>query len=285
MLRTLALMMALLAPTPMVFAAAPAPTPVTAPAPEKTPAVAPEKKPDEPTAPVAPYEPGPPLKQVQVPPTKGDDPFSILLQLMSGGAKPEAKCPEKGNCVPSYRFDKEVDDESVGETVDWLDAWETAGAKAVVIEFNTPGGSVDAGFTLAHRIEDAKVPVHCVVDGDAASMGFYLLQSCTTREMTKRSTLMAHTPSLSGGISDARQLQFNNYAERMRVMADAMSEHCQHRLKVSIADYKFRTRDGAQWWMNWQEGLNYGAVDQIAVSAKAVKQALEKNLKLPDPVR
>lgn len=211
--------------------------------------------------------------------------IQMLLEAGAGDAPVDAECPEDGNCVSSYRFDGYVDEDSVSKAVKWLDAWEEAGAKALVIEINTPGGSVSDGFTLARRIEDAKIPIHCVVDGEAASMGFYLLQSCTTREMTKRSTLMAHTPSLSGGVEDARQPQFNNYAEMMRVMADSMAEHCSKRLKTSVADYKYRTRDGAQWWMNWQDSVQYGAVDQLVDSAKAVTAALEKNLKLPDPLR
>src|SRR5581483_5373793 len=55
----------------------------------------------------------------------------------------------------------------------------------VTIELNTPGGSNYVGFKLAKAIEECGKPTICVVDGMAQSFGFYLLQSCSIRAMTK----------------------------------------------------------------------------------------------------
>lgn len=86
---------------------------------------------------------------------------------------------------------------SVAEVLIGLDQAVTDGAKQVVLKLNTPGGMVTPGRALAKRIESSPIPVICVVEGEAYSMGFYILQSCQVRAMTPYSSLMAHEISIS----------------------------------------------------------------------------------------
>ena len=97
--------------------------------------------------------------------------------------------------IAQLTFSADVTEESVDAAIKFLnEAQAQDGLEAVVIELNSDGGSVTDGFRLAREIEKSRVPVICVVEGSAASEGFYLLQSCTERYMTKRSMLMIHYP-------------------------------------------------------------------------------------------
>jgi ATP-dependent protease ClpP protease subunit len=99
--------------------------------------------------------------------------------------------------IPHIVLSTEIDSEVAEQTVaifTMINA-EPDRFPAVLFEINSPGGSV-AGFRIAKALEDSEVPVVCVVDGLAASMAFYILQSCDTRLMTGHSLLMAHEPSM-----------------------------------------------------------------------------------------
>lgn len=174
--------------------------------------------------------------------------------------------------VASYRFNDEVNEESVKAALDAIDRAESEHATSFLLEINTPGGDVDEGFKLAKRIEDSKMQIACVVDGKAASMGFYILQSCSTRAMTKRSALMTHEPSL-GGMFAGRQNDWASVAAAMKAISDGMAEHCNHRLTTTIKQYHDHTDGNKQWWFSWSDAQKFKAVDKVVDS---VKEILEK---------
>jgi ATP-dependent Clp protease protease subunit len=170
-------------------------------------------------------------------------------------------------CVPKYRFSDEVNERSTGKAIKWIAAANKAGANELLIEINTPGGSVPDGFELAKAIEDSEAPVTCIVDGEAASMGFYITQSCQKRVMTKRSSLMAHEPAIGGNFYGTPN-QWQAIANWLAASREALAEHCQHRLKISMAEYRKRTDGGLMWWINYKEAVKVGAVDEIVDSVK-----------------
>lgn len=176
--------------------------------------------------------------------------------------------------VPKITFDVGVDDDAVEATIALMNKSVEAGAKAVVIEFNTPGGSVDAGFKLAKAIEDSPIPVHCVVDGMAASMGFYLLQSCSTRTMTSRSTLMAHEPAIGTAKFYGQQVRWQNIAELLRTTASAANHHLCHRMAISFEDFSKRIDGGREWWFTSEEALKWKAVDVVISDVPTMLQEL-----------
>jgi ATP-dependent protease ClpP protease subunit len=164
--------------------------------------------------------------------------------------------------IPKIAFSAEVDDESTDATITLLSQAVKAGARAIVIEFNTPGGSVNAGFKLAKAIEQSPIPVHCVVDGQAASMGLYLLQSCTTRTMTSRSILMAHEPAIGVAQFYGSKWKWFGVYELLRTMAAAMNHHMSQRMNISYEEFCKRI-DGKEWWMASDEALAVAAVDSV----------------------
>lgn len=187
--------------------------------------------------------------------------------------------PNAKHRVARIVFDVEVSQESASELAGWIDAANEQGIETLVVEFNTPGGDVEAGMRLGKVIEESKTRIVCITDGMAASMGIYLMQSCHDRMMTGRSMLMAHAPSMGGGGGNAES--FGNAGELLRVLEGALAYHVCHRMTIPAEDCKAKFAGSLEWWIGADEALAVGAVDAIAKSVPAVVQALRKTGNLP----
>jgi ATP-dependent protease ClpP protease subunit len=130
--------------------------------------------------------------------------------------------------------------------------------KRVLIQINSPGGYVDDGIKLAKYLENFPVPTVCIVDGTAASMAFYILQSCTQRYMTKRSTLMVHNPEPAEPLAKLEP----KYVQLLQSIKESMLEHEAHRLTISPQDLQRKLNEG-DYHINWQEALRIGAIDNV----------------------
>lgn len=177
----------------------------------------------------------------------------------------------RDDLVPLIVFEEDVSEVSVNQAIHYLEQANAEGAKTIVMLLNTPGGSVLDGWRLARAMEDSPAPIVCVVDGWAASMGFYLLQSCDVRLMTKRSMLMAHEPSVRGG--GGTEHDYREMMVMLEKMNRALAEHAAARMNMTVADFMARIRAN-DWWMNWDEALAMGAVDGVADRPRDVVEAL-----------
>jgi ATP-dependent Clp protease protease subunit len=202
--------------------------------------------------------------------------FEFLQSVM-----PEPKKPDKPKLNPGehyfahIKFDTGVDDRSVEKAIREMGWAKEDDAEGIIFEIDSPGGMVDAGFKLGKKFEESEIPVHCVVDGDAASMAMYILQSCTTRAMTPRSQLMFHQPSISGLIS-GRHNNFKNLSERLRTLESAMVWHVVRRSKVSPKEMKARISGGGEWWFDAEEAGSRQFVDSVYEDMRDVLKAYKK---------
>jgi ATP-dependent Clp protease protease subunit len=200
------------------------------------------------------------------------------------------RCPVIGNCVPLYRFDDVVSAASARRAITWMHAQREAGAQALVIKIDTPGGEVDAGFSLINAIRSLGIATYCVVDDRAYSMGFAILQACTVRLATVRATLMIHEarlgvidsppagpgPAAAGSLMPVADDDERNVS--VRAVSRVMAQHCAARMKITLEEYLQRTR--GDWWMTGQEALGFGALDQITLSVESVHRYVQAGLPL-----
>jgi ATP-dependent Clp endopeptidase proteolytic subunit ClpP len=153
-------------------------------------------------------------------------------------------------------FREEVSEETVAA---FLAQFALVQSNTVVIHLDTPGGSVFAGFRMGRAIDESKKEVICVVDGMAASMGLFLLQSCDVRVMTTRSLLMGHEPAtVVRGKPDAIQQDLN----LLKKLNFAMAAHISRRTKLSLQEYLEATKNN-DFWMHAGDALALGFVDSI----------------------
>lgn len=167
--------------------------------------------------------------------------------------------------VPHLRLNGEVNEDSRAKLIAELDQVNKDGASVIVLEINTPGGIIDEGFEMTKAIENSKAPVQCIVDGMAASMGFYILQGCSTRIMTTRSLLMAHEPATGGGIGGQPDV-FKTMWTRLTKLWEVMARFEVHRMKISAKELLEKTSHGQEWWIDCDEAKQIGAVDVVVDS-------------------
>lgn len=142
--------------------------------------------------------------------------------------------------------------------------------EALIIRINSPGGGMKAGFILSRFIEVFPARITCIVDGKAASMAMYILQSCHRRVMTKRSVLLIHEPTFPGA-ERYRPSEFWSDAEYAKAVTFAMAEHLAHRMQCTADTILHRIDGGREWWFTWKDAKRWGAVDQIVDRPSEVK--------------
>ena len=185
--------------------------------------------------------------------------------------------------VPKIKFDTEVNNGSVNETLAIMDQVTKAGAKTIVIEINTPGGDIEAGFRLSKAIEDSPVPIVCVVDGMSASMGMYILESCQTRVGVSRSTYMIHEAAINVGEFSGHAVKWQSIADLLKAMNRGMAEHLAKRMHLTADQILEIIRGGGQYWFNSNEAIKNGSIDYVVDSVKEVTDSYRNTLHRPEP--
>ncbi|MCK5489190.1 MAG: ATP-dependent Clp protease proteolytic subunit, partial [Gemmatimonadetes bacterium] len=74
-----------------------------------------------------------------------------------------------------------------------------AGASAVVLDIDTPGGRIDAAWEIIDAVRDSRVPVHAYVNRRALSAGAMIALSAERLYMRPGSTIGAATPVVAEG--------------------------------------------------------------------------------------
>lgn len=173
---------------------------------------------------------------------------------------------------PMISFRTEVDGESVAQFSEALKQLDKIPG-ANIVEINTPGGSVFAGFEMARAIETTLHPVVCIVDGMAASMGLYILQSCDIRLMTERSLLMGHEPMTSARGNRTGILKEVEFLSKLNFV---MATHIVHRMNISVDKYLSLIANDTELWLTADEALTIKAVDYKVPSVAAVLKVFEE---------
>jgi ATP-dependent Clp protease protease subunit len=145
-----------------------------------------------------------------------------------------------------------------------------APGKPITFIINSPGGSVDAGFSIWDQVKMISSPVTTLVTGLAASMGS-VLSLCAApgrRFSTPYARFMIHQPSISGPVTGQAtdlDIQAQEIIRTKNILVDLYMAHTK-RSKQEIE--KALDRDT---WMSAQEALDFGHIDKIVTSAKDLK--------------
>ncbi len=135
----------------------------------------------------------------------------------------------------------------------------------ISLYINTPGGQVSSGLGIYDTMQIIEPEVATICTGMAASMGSVLLCAGAPgrRSALKHSRIMIHQPigGASGQASDI--LIAAQEIEKIRKeLYSILSEHTGQPIERIYAD---GDRD---FWMNSQEALEYGMIDEILTKRK-----------------
>lgn len=156
---------------------------------------------------------------------------------------------------------------AISDPSEFISKLEACRGSPVVVEINSPGGSIFGALEIQKAIERHDRPVYCVVDGMAASAAFVTLQSCDVRFMTERSVLMAHHASSSAA---GQSHEVDNVAAALKAIDRALVLQCSHRMKMSPDEFESHVSGGREWWMSVDDAIQNRAVDFPAADINEV---------------
>jgi ATP-dependent Clp protease protease subunit len=135
----------------------------------------------------------------------------------------------------------------------------------ITMYINSPGGSVPAGLSMVATMDYINSDMRTINTGMAASMGSILLGAGTKgkRSGIKFSKVMLHQISF-GGQGNIQDLRINNAeAEKYNtILFDLLSDYCNKPAEIILND---TIRD---LWLDTDEALNYGIIDEIILKNK-----------------
>lgn len=152
------------------------------------------------------------------------------------------------------------------------------GAQDVTLIINSPGGYVSGGFKIVGVMNGWDIPIHCIVDGDAKSMAFYILQNCTDRTATKKSSLMVHEPHAT--IVDGTRYELRKQADILDKLSKTMNESEAKRMGMTVQELEAKI-ENKDWDMSPDEALKAHAIDKIIDSVTIIDYK-KLAAKLPD---
>jgi ATP-dependent Clp protease protease subunit len=134
--------------------------------------------------------------------------------------------------------------------------------KEITFYLSSPGGSVTAGMVIYDTMKMISSPVSTVCIGLAASMGSILLSGGDKgkRSIYPSGRVMIHQPhigQLYGQASDI-QIHAREINKTKEMGAKILAENCGKSFDEIMKDFD---RD---YWMNANESLEYGIVDNIS---------------------
>jgi len=140
--------------------------------------------------------------------------------------------------------------------------------KDIHVYFNTPGGSVHAGFGIYDTMQYISSEVATICTGMAASMGAVLLTAGAKgkRSALTHSRIMIHQP-MGGAQGTASDIEITT-REILKL---------KHELYQIIADHsgnpieKIEKDSDRDHWMTAKEALEYGMIDEVMDKQKSKK--------------
>ncbi len=156
-----------------------------------------------------------------------------------------------------------VEEKSAREVVSKLILLESLKpGEEIKLYINSPGGVVTDGMVIYDTMQMISSPVSTICMGMAASMGAILLSGGAKgkRYIFPSAEVMIHQPSLGGyiqGVSADLEIHAEQIRKTKEMGAKILADNCGKSMETILKDFD---RD---YWMNAQEALEYGIVDQL----------------------
>ena len=179
-----------------------------------------------------------------------------------------------------YRFNKDVSTHSVAACMSKLTEWSRISPGCdIEIVFSSPGGSIIDGFELFDFIQELRGRGHAITTGSlgmAASMAGILLQAGGTRWIGHQAWMMIHRAAF-GAIGKTYEVE--DEVKLVKRIEERCLDIFVSRSNLSKIKIK-RNWDRKDWWIDADECLAMGLVDEIrATMPETKKKRTEKNAK------
>ena len=128
----------------------------------------------------------------------------------------------------------------------------------LVIFINSPGGDLDATFSIIDSIQGSNIPVYTINIGRAWSGAFLVLLAGEKRYGTTYSSYLFHEGSC-GYSQDAHKIM--QYTDFYQQMLKHMKSFILARTSITTAQYDEHQKD--DWWLNSSDAIKYGIINNL----------------------
>jgi ATP-dependent Clp protease protease subunit len=158
----------------------------------------------------------------------------------------------------------QVDEKSSRTIVEQLTYLEALQPGAPIhMYINCPGGMVTAGFAMYDMMQAVSSPVYTYCLGFTASMGSVLLSAGAkgNRYIYPTAEVMIHQPAIGGFQANSADIEINarQLIKTKDLTAALLAANCGQTKQKILKDFD---RD---YWMNAEEAVAYGIVDEVLV--------------------
>lgn len=150
-----------------------------------------------------------------------------------------------------------------------LEGFEAKGYTEVTLRMHCYGGSVLEGNVMYNTLQRTNLKVNIIIDGVAASMGFFMLLSVENISIAENGFGMIHRPTgFDDGDADAHLAA----AKLLRDMEGNFIKRVSERTGMTAEEIKAKWFDGKDHWLNADEMIQYGfAQKKLPATAKSIK--------------
>ncbi|MCZ3844160.1 head maturation protease, ClpP-related [Lactobacillus mulieris] len=168
-------------------------------------------------------------------------------------------------------------DEDSTSASDFRDALKDIGnVKTINLHINSPGGNVFDGISIYNMLKQNKAHVNVYIDGVAASIASVIAMAGDTIFIPNNAMLMIHNPwtYAQGNAKELRKI-----ADDLDKMTESSKTIYLEQAGDKLTEEKLTQLMDEETWINASEALEYGFVDEIIESQKAVACADKSFLK------
>lgn len=149
--------------------------------------------------------------------------------------------------------------------------------KPVYLHINSSGGELQEGMAAVDAIQNSKIPIYTIIEGEAASAATFLSVSGKKRFMTERSVLLIH--QLSSGFWGTMQQMEDEHKNNNFFMEKIYSLYSQMTVIPREKLEKIMKRD--IWW-GVKKAIKYGFVDAIYTNEEDAEKLQVPKLKVEE---
>lgn len=149
----------------------------------------------------------------------------------------------------------------------------TSAAPKLTLHIASPGGSVYAGYKIYHAIKNSRKPIEVIVEGEAMSMGSYLMLLGPSKACNP-SRIMIHNPQ--SGVEGTSADMINGANELIKIEEEMAQEYSR---KTGIPVDKIKMMMEKETYMTAQEAKDMGFVDEVVSNTYLKAVAIGKPMK------
>ncbi len=151
-------------------------------------------------------------------------------------------------------FEDGVTAQDVADALDSLDSK----VKTLNVHMDSPGGSINEGFTIYNRLAQHRATVNMFVDGWAASAASVILMAADTRHIAENGMVMIHQ---GWGVTIGNKQDHRQTADLLNKLDDQIASTYAKRTGQSMSDITKWMEE--ETWFTGNEAVAKGFADQV----------------------